>query len=291
MINFHIPGIINHLEINIKLIKLIKSNPEYFYDNINISGIYGSFYCPWNGGRTNSSFLDFNIKQKIIKFFNNLNVGILFTYTNTMLEQRDLYDMYGNEDLKLISSNSLNKIIIVSDLLKQYIRSQYPNIKFISSIASNINNTQDYDICVINANKNNTQELFDIKNKSKIELLVNSNCIKNCPFEKKHYDNISMINLSKQTEYFKCPYKKDSMNSLEEMSKSEIFISVDNLYNQYVPKGFNIFKINGRHVGNNDIISYYLYYMVKPEYQEIVKNIFESINPDKSIEEILEEYL
>lgn len=276
MINFHIPGLYQHFNLNIKLIKLIKSNPEYFYDNIKISGVYGSFFCPWTGGRTNDVFLDRQEKESVIKAFNDLKVSILFTYTNTVLEQRDLYDMYGNEDLELIASNPLNKVIIVSDLLKEYIHGKYPDIKFISSIADNRDNqNNDYEINVVNASKNNTDELFVMKNKESIELLLNSNCIRNCPYEKEHYDYISKLNVSKPVEHFECPFEGDTKNSLEEMKESEIFISVEDLYNKYIPAGFNIFKLNGRHTDDKNTLDYYLYYMVKPEYQDVVKKILE----------------
>jgi hypothetical protein len=59
------------------------------------------------------------------------------------------------------------------------------------------------------------------------------------------------------------------------MMKAELFISVEDLYNKYVPAGFNIFKLNGRHTGDKNALDYYLYYMVKPEYQDIVKEILE----------------
>ena len=189
MVNFHIPGIAAHLNVNLKLIRLIKSNPEFFYDGVNISGVYGSFYCPWNGGRTNGdNFLEKQQKEAIVQEFNDLGVGVLFTYTNTMLEERDLFDMYANEDLGIINTNPLNKIIIVSDLLKEYIQKKYPNIKFISSIASTrtIQDSSEYEIRVVNANMNNTEALFNIEDKSCIEILLNSNCVRNCVHEKEH---------------------------------------------------------------------------------------------------------
>lgn len=278
MIKFHIPGIVNHLELNIKLIELIKSNPEYFYDDIQITGIYGSFYCPWNGGRMNNdNFLNLQNKIDIVKRINNLGVGVLFTYTNTMIEKRDLYDMYANEDLEIIASNPLNKIIIVSDLLKEYIHEKYPDIKFVSSITSTKDNqdNQDYEICVVNASKNNTEALFEIEDKSRIELLVNSNCVRNCPYEKQHYDNISLVNLGKATEYFMCPFEADGRNDLASMMQSELFITVEDLYNKYVPAGFSIFKLNGRHTYDITILDYYMYYMVKPEYQDTVRDILD----------------
>jgi hypothetical protein len=276
MINFHIPGIVNHLDLNIKLIELIKSNPEYFYDGVNVSGIYGSFYCPWNGGRSNgNNFLSKQEKEEIVKRLNKLGVGVLFTFTNSMVEQRDLYDMYANEDIAIAATNPLNKIIVTSDLLKTYIHEKHKDIKFISSITSSKNNQNDeeYEICVVNANMNHTEELFKIKDKSRIEILVNSNCVRNCPYEQKHYENISLMNLLRVSEIFQCPFETETVNDLESMKTMDLFITVEDLYDKYVPAGFNIFKVNGRHVKDNTVLDYYLYYMVKPEYKETVRDL------------------
>lgn len=278
MVNFHIPGIAAHLNVNLKLIRLIKSNPEFFYDEVNISGVYGSFYCPWNGGRTNGdNFLEKQQKEAIVQEFNDLGVGVLFTYTNTMLEERDLFDMYANEDLGIINTNSLNKIIIVSDLLKEYIQKKYPNIKFISSIASarTIQDSSEYEIRVVNANMNNTEALFNIEDKSCIEILLNSNCVRNCVHEKEHYDAISLANLSKSAKRFRCPFEADAVNDLESLMKRDMFVTVEDLYGKYKPAGFNIFKLNGRHTSDENVIDYYLYYMVKPEYKETVRELLQ----------------
>lgn len=278
MVNFHIPGIAAHLNVNLKLIRLIKSNPEFFYDGVNISGVYGSFYCPWNGGRTNGdNFLEKQQKEAIVQEFNDLGVGVLFTYTNTMLEERDLFDMYANEDLGIINTNPLNKIIIVSDLLKEYIQKKYPNIKFISSIASTrtIQDSSEYEIRVVNANMNNTEALFNIEDKSCIEILLNSNCVRNCVHEKEHYDAISLANLSKSVKHFRCPFEADAVNDLESLMKRDMFVTVEDLYGKYKPAGFNIFKLNGRHTSDENVIDYYLYYMVKPEYKETVRELLQ----------------
>ena len=51
-IYFHIPGFFEFYGINIRLIELMKEHPEYFYDNIKIGSVYGSFPSAiWNGGR------------------------------------------------------------------------------------------------------------------------------------------------------------------------------------------------------------------------------------------------
>jgi hypothetical protein len=51
-IKFYIPDFYNLYGLNIKLLELLWEYPEYFYDNIEIGAIYGTFPgAIWNGGR------------------------------------------------------------------------------------------------------------------------------------------------------------------------------------------------------------------------------------------------
>lgn len=280
MINFHIPGLVPHFELNKKLINAIKEYPQYFYDGIKISGVYGIFNAHrYGGGRvTTGVMVDENLEKEIVNTYNSLNVSVIQVFSNSEIEPEMFGDYYCNIDLELCH-NDMNKIIITSNELKQYIHSKFPKYKFMSSItnteSSNIEKIEnnDLDIIVVNANLNNTNELFNISNKSKIELLVNSQCIKNCPFEKEHYKNISKMQLGEIIEPFVCPYKANVNHSLEYTKTLDSFISVEDLYNKYAPAGFNIFKINGRTVPSKDVMEYYLYYMVKSEYQNEVKEL------------------
>ena len=43
MINYAIPGVYSHFELNVNLIHLIKDHPEFFYDNIGIDAVFGIF--------------------------------------------------------------------------------------------------------------------------------------------------------------------------------------------------------------------------------------------------------
>ena len=59
------------------------------------------------------------------------------------------------------------------------------------------------------------------------------------------------------------------------------FISIDDIQNTYMPMGFSNFKIEGRSLGSAVILEFILYYMVKPEYQLIVR---EEIYLDSSLD-------
>lgn len=282
-INFHIPGLYTHYKTNIKLIKLFNEHSEYFYNNINIAGVYGVFPPNlWNGGRAFTGYVSKELKEYIVNTLNQYNVSVLYTFTNTQLEERMFNDFYGNEDMQ-IANNGMNKVIVNDEKLINYIQEKYPKYKFVSSITKTDSkkiesieekSLQDkYYACVINHKFNNTDILFNIKHKEKIEIILNTQCINDCPYEKNHYDIISKLQLGIDIKNFECPTKNSQLHTIEELIKLPSFITVDDLYNKYVPSGFNIFKINGRARSKEDIISYYLYYLVKSEYQEIVKEI------------------
>ena len=59
------------------------------------------------------------------------------------------------------------------------------------------------------------------------------------------------------------------------------FISIDDIQNTYMPMGFSNFKIEGRSLGSAIVLEFILYYMVKPEYQLIVR---EEIYLDSSLD-------
>ena len=51
------------------------------------------------------------------------------------------------------------------------------------------------------------------------------------------------------------------------------FISTDLIYKQYVPLGFEHFKIEGRTVHILDLIESYVYFLVKPEFKDQIRYV------------------
>lgn len=304
MIKFHIPGIMSQHEINKTLISLFNNNREYFYDDIAISGVYGVFMpCMWNGGRT--IYDDYRSNEEridIINYYNSNNIGIIYTFTNVMLEPRMYADYICMQDVQNILHNTdINKIIVADTNLKEFIESKYNNVKFILSTTSDIvidnkiealeKYEDEYDLIVPRYFYNNKKELLSINNPSKYEILLNPQCVGNCTHEKEHYKNISMLNLDMLTvnDTFECPYQANLTFDIESLMKYDTFITVDDLYKKYKEKGFTTFKINGRSGGRGDVLSYYIYYMVKPEYYDNVLNAFKpQVDPNyfKRLQEI-----
>jgi collagenase-like PrtC family protease len=49
------------------------------------------------------------------------------------------------------------------------------------------------------------------------------------------------------------------------------FVTVEDLYKKYVPAGFSNFKLEGRAFNKYKIAESYMYYLVKPEYRDMVR--------------------
>ena len=63
--------------------------------------------------------------------------------------------------------------------------------------------------------------------------------------------------------------------------KNPGFIGIDDILNNYLPNGFEHFKIEGRSLGSAVILEFLLYYMTRPEYQLKVR---EEIYLDSSLD-------
>lgn len=279
---FYLPDFYNKYKLNMKIVELLQEHPEYFYDNVQIGGIYGTFPgAIWNGGRemlgiTTSS----NIKQ-IIQDFNNINIPLCFTFSNTLIQNYHLYDTYCNIIMN-IADNNFNEVIINSPLLESYLREMYPNFKYTFSTTKcerdifKINNAcKKYDKVVLDYRDNNNFDFLNlIEDKSKIELLINSYCDPNCQLREKHYEILSLGQLTfdiiQHDIINNCPTQ--NRNFLDTLTFDSVIKNKD-LYNIYYNTGFNHFKIEGRLVNNTNVIESYLYYLIKPDYILLVRSI------------------
>ena len=286
MIKFHIPDFYTCTfgKMNLKLIDLIEDFPNCFHDGITIGSIFGTFpNAIWNGGRVISgNFVDKNTMIKIIKKFNQKNIPLRFTFTNSQIGVDHLTNEYCNQILTL-SDNGLNEIIINNSILEEYLRNQYPNFKFILSTTSGIRGIDEindacerYDYVVLDYNDNkDLNVLNNIKNKDKIEILLNESCMPNCPIRKQHYNSISNSQLNnKSTDIFRCPYSMAAIYNKELQEYSPTIITESELYKIYVNMGFNNFKLQGRGDTINRVLDSYILYMVKPEYKDFIKSKF-----------------
>lgn len=290
-INFHIPDFINHCRLNLLLLTLMQQHPEYFRDGVKIASVFGAFPPSlWNGGRNTVGVVDDEIIRQVTKAFNSRGVPLRFTFTNPLIEERHLGDPFCNKVMRMCD-NGLNEVIVLSPILEEYIRKNYPSYKITSSTCKEIRNAdelsaeleKDYHYVVLDYNWNNNFEFLEtLPHKEKCELLINACCVPNCPRRGEHYRSIGETQI-KYAEYMKTPpmmrkpthfedFKCPSMlRHIYQITDLPTHISPDAIIEKYVPMGFSQFKIEGRTVPDIALAENYIYYMIKPEYKDTAR--------------------
>ena len=286
-LNFYLPGLDwDFLNFYVHFAKYTRRHPEKIMDNIRIASFYGTFRgAIWAGGRTSAGYaLPSPLEMETaIQKINDAGIAARYTFTNSVLEERHLADTFCNLAMEL-ANNGKNEVLVNSPILEKYLRKNYPNFKFIQSITAvernfdKINDaTQKYDLVVIDFHDNHNLEFLDkIKDKSKIEILVNGYCPYSCSFSKKHYENISRVNCYKGNPKEGCCLMKNRKISygfyehIEENKKTTL--NFDEVYKTYYDMGFRHFKLVGREEPSFMPFEALAYYFCKPEYRERVSS-------------------
>lgn len=276
-IYYHLPGIFESFGFYTLFVQMYNNEREKFYDWAQIGSIYGSPHeCLWNGGRL--KFFTTPYENEVIDFIKEYNLSCRFTFTNPFITEELTHDGFCNIILNKFNwEGHKNTIIVNSPILEQYLREKYPSYKLVSSTTKCITSDKealneigkDYIMTVLDYNYNkNLDFLKSIPNPEKCELLVNPVCMPNCPRRKEHYENIAKFILRENRPEFECD--RQGMLFYEAM-KNPVFISVEDIQNVYEPLGFRNFKLEGRTTGGSDLTEMLVYYMVKPEYQQEIR--------------------
>lgn len=292
-VRFHLPGLRRNYPLNVMFIGLLKGHPEYFREGVTIASCFGEFPTSmWNGGRNSrADQCNADFVNVVIKSLNGWGVPVRFTYTNMLLEEEDLKDPYCNYCLR-VAHNGMNGVILVSPLLEQYVRENYPNMKITSSTCKQIKGVEGvnaelakgYDMVVLDYNMNNRfEELEQITDKGRCEILINAACEPNCPRRGAHYRHISenqkniVKNMSLPRDQqiplkpWECKYCVGTVQNVHTIREFNTYVSPEDIWDKYVPMGFRNFKIEGRTDDLFVVIEAYCHYMIKPEYQGEVR--------------------
>ncbi|MCQ2408535.1 MAG: hypothetical protein MJ065_08440 [Oscillospiraceae bacterium] len=291
---FHLPNFSSYYKYNLVFAEMLANHPEYFREGVEIASVYGAFPPSiWNGGRTEGGVCDKGFVKGVIKAFNDRGIPLRFTFTNPMLEKKHLSDEFCNMVMHL-ADNGLNEVIVFSPLLEEYIRKNYPGYKITSSTCKRITDPaalyseieKDYHIVVIDYDLNHDMEtLKGISDKKKCELLVNACCTPGCPVRPEHYRALGTQQIAYANhvrKYKNVPFNHEKLlrehpemeqfvncpcasRSLFDVTGLKNHISPDEIWNTYIPMGFEQFKIEGRTFPIFNLVEHYMYYMAKPE--------------------------
>ena len=282
---FNIPGIYDHLDLNLFFITLQKTYPEYFYDDVKISSVFGNFhFCPWDGGR---NFIYYSQQTKedvthIANLYNSADIPLRLIFTNPVIQPDDLHNRYCNMILKELN-NGVNEVCVNSELMENYIRENYPKYKIISSTTKRITSPEksleelkkDYfQVCLDYDLNHNIDFLNSIpaESRDKVEFLANAICRPKCPIRKKHYEYTGEAQRTwlreKYDIYMGCNIKENLTHPSRLGKGNNLSLADIEKYNQM---GFKYFKLEGRTLPSSVVFSCYLYYFIKPEaYFEVI---------------------
>lgn len=296
-IRFHLPDFWGHGPLNIALADLMKSNPEYFRDGVEIASVYGCFPPSlWNGGRNINGFADDRMISMVLSEFNSRGIPCRFTFTNPLLKEEHMSDAFCNKVVKM-ADNGLNEAIVNTQVMEDHMRKNYPNYKLTSSTCKQIRDfdklieelEKDYSLVVLDYNWNNDFESLEKipeKYRKRIEILVCPYCFPNCKRRGEHYSFLgdqqikrSVISsfqgmmggaaLNVETEQ-SFPCEAISKNFLETVDLPT-HVTPENLFGRYAELGYEHFKIEGRTLHPLNLIESYVYYMAKPEYKDMLR--------------------
>ena len=277
MLNFYLPDFYNNASLICFIDDLMKHAPQWFYEDVRIGAAYGSFPgAIWNGGRVVWGLEHREDMIKIIKNYNDRGIAVRYTFTNPLIDERYVDDRYCNMILD-ISNNGLNEVIVNTPALEEHIRKNYPEYKLISSTTKCLENldaikeelNKDYYLVVTDSSLNNTDTLFSLEPKDKIEVLVNHYCQDHCPNRQRHYHQIGKAQL--EYTYLDFPECKFTARNFYKIMENRSFITTDLLFGKYKEAGFKHFKVDGRAHAPRNVIESFLYYLVKPEHRDMIR--------------------
>ena len=285
---YHLPGLFEFYELYRVFLPLYFGHREYFYDWCDIGSIYGApADCIWGGGRVG---LGESGPEEVLALVEEYGISARLTFSNSLLKEEHLSDKKCNELCRMFekSGKVQNGVIVHSDLLLDYLKTNYLGLYYVSSTTKVLT---DFQMFLGEVNKDafkyvipdfRLNKSFDKLNKmpqsqkDKVEFLCNECCWYGCNDRKSCYENVSRKNLGEQCMDHQCnaPDLKDGYRFSKAM-KNPGFIGIDDITNVYLPLGFSNYKIEGRSLGSALILEFLLYYMTKPEYQiHVRENIY-----------------
>lgn len=285
VLNFYLPGLdLDFLPFFVHFAKYSVKHSDMFMDDVRIASFYGTFKnAIWAGGRYSLGMMpSLNDMEYAIHSINDAGIAARYTFTNSVIEEKHLNDTFCNLCME-IANNGKNEVLVNSSVLEKYLRKNYPNFKFIQSITAcehsidNINAaTEKYDLVVIDFHDNHNEKFLEgIKRKDKIEILVDGSCPTSCNMSKKHYENISRVNcLQGNEEETRCLMhnRKGQKSFYDGISeRKDTCLTFCEVYEKYYEMGFRHFKIVGRNEFNFSVFESLIYYLVKPEFRDIVR--------------------
>lgn len=262
-IDWNIAGLFSHDEV----LLFICDEMKKLNLDIPVTYVFGSIPCLMQGGHVNAHSWKMNEAFKILDQYDKLGIGCRLTFSNHLLEKRDLKDKKSNQLLEYLNGkNKTNHgVILSSDKLAVHIRKKYPNLQLIASVIKPAvevgwgkekpeyyNRLFDlYDIVVINiALADDTDFLKQITHPERCEFIANSHCYPNCKYSDKHYGLAAQLGIAQATYAENPTLELHRLETLCKKQRAKSPLTGTNLslekINELIDLGFCHYKIEGR---------------------------------------------
>ena len=277
---YHLPGLVEFYELYRVFLPLFREHREYFYDWCEIGSIYGApADCIWGGGRVGGGDCE---AREVLALMQEYGISARLTFSNSLLTEEHLFDKKCNALCALFeeAKGIPNGVIVHSDLLLNYLKTNYPELYFVSSTTKTLTGFEEflnevkrddfrYVVPDFRLNKAfDKLKTLSEEQKDKVEFLCNECCWFGCKDRKFCYEAVSRRNLGETCQEYRCnaPDAAEGYRFSKAM-KNPGFIGIEDIKNSYLPMEFSNFKIEGRGLGSALVLEFLLYYMTKPEYQ------------------------
>lgn len=276
---FSLPGFIEKHDLVMLFLNYYREHKEYFYEDRIIDSFYGADpRLIWRGGRDIPVQKNQPTMQEIIDNFSQFNrIKLRHVFTNCLITEQICNDYLCNQFVKRYIRLQ-DEVIINHPLLIEHFKQNYPHIPIIYSTTigitdiDKINDLTKNNIYVMNYNYNNNETYIkSLKHPEHIEILCAEPCIPNCPNRMKHYTAISKGILDVKltpNDITSCPFKSEG-NIFSKIMQLPHAITNKRI-NELSEMGFEYFKISGRTIRLPQWIETIVYYLVKPEYCNLV---------------------
>ena len=295
MIKWVIPDCDKLRQLNIWALEYLANNKEQCLPNSKVCVAYGVLHDTiWSGGRitTHESHLGTEDRiRNVLSIYQGYGVEYHLVFTNSLLKEEHLNDYWGNMQLRIVEKYG-GGVIVASDILKDYIKQNYPKIKIISS-TTKLNTEEafiadcasgEYDVVVLNTQYNYSYDFIPQEYRHFVEILIDDCCPPDCMYRKTCYIKCSMRNLGLDADTT-CMNKAKQALSKTVRHKYDYTMIMKRFLKNYTLEdlnkahdaGFELFKFTGREETIMENLIHMSDYMIKPEYAAtfLMKAVFE----------------
>lgn len=274
---FHLPGLFEFFDFYKVFLPLFYEHREYFYDHCRIASIYGAPEdCLWGGGRFGGGEKN---ARTVLALMREYGISARLTFSNSLLREEHLNDeKCGALCAMFEKSDTPNGVIVHSELLTDHLKKTFPGLYLVSSTTKVLTDFDDfaaevrrddfkYVVPDFRLNKQLEKlNTLSADEKRKVEFLCNEGCFIGCKDRKACYESVSRRILGEESGKFVCRSPGAVKGYLfSEAMKNPAFIGFNDIFDTYLPAGFENYKLEGRNLGSALLLEILLYYMTKPE--------------------------